>query len=1041
MKFKYVLMASLILTGLMVGAVCAADTISEDVISGEEEISLEIADNDLILTGESSFSNLADEIESAGESLDLNQDYAFNNATDNKNGILIGKDNFAINGNGHTIDGNNQSKIFNITGNNVTLSNLILINGNSIFGGAISSTGILTLNNVTFINNYASEYGGAVDNHVNATLNCYNSRFIDNYASAGSSINLENVNLNLYNTEFTSKEHAKYSQIVLENSTCYVENSSFTNIVSDYAPAIYIEMPKALTVIGSRFINLTANISAGAIGTKEGGEIYIRNCEFVNTTSAKNAGAIITDIAGRSGQKGNVIILDTIFKDTFSEFGGAYIQLGGNLLINNSEFINNHATYNGGSVYISYVTSGEINNCNFTSNGVGIIEDYPTYGGAIFCDMSTLTVNDSNFINNTASAGNAICAYDTSYNIKNSLFENNTNPIYTFFDKNSILENNVYINDDNVSTNNTLHEAYMVGEGLQLTLINNTINVDTLPSRFDLRDWNWVTPVRNQGWMGSCWAFGMTGALESALLKATGINGDLSENNMQNSMLKYSIYGGPVVEGGVNILSSAYLLSWLGAFIQDADTYDEVGKISPLITTTQDIHIQDIMFTPNREIPNSTQLKEAIMKYGAIDGSYNGQSTYNDETPYYNPSTYSQYVNVKLPPNHSVSIVGWDDNFPKEKFGITPPGDGAWIVKNSWDTDWGDNGYLYVSYYDKSFLVSNNIMNYASSIIIENTVPYNKNYQYAIFWADFLPGNGNVSYCNLFEALDDDLIAGVGTYFNQSGINYKVEIFVNDVLKLTQEGISPYLGYHTIKLNNYIPIKMGDIFNAVITSNCIPIVNLTDTRMHYTENISFESFDGQTWQDSHKSGHISCLKVYTVADDSEIINNKDISVDYDAGKYFSVKVLTADGHAVAGANVKFTINKKTTTVKTNSNGIAKIKITDVPKKYTITTKYKGKTYKNTVTVKQVLKTAKVTVKKTAKKFTLKATLKINGKLVKGKTITFNFKGKNYKVKTNSKGIAQKTLNKNVIKKLQKGKTYNVKVTYLKDTIKTTLKVK
>ena len=99
------------------------------------------------------------------------------------------------------------------------------------------------------------------------------------------------------------------------------------------------------------------------------------------------------------------------------------------------------------------------------------------------------------------------------------------------------------------------------------------------------------------------------------------------------------------------------------------------------------------------------------------------------------------------------------------------------------------------------------------------------------------------------------------------------------------------------------------------------------------------------------------------------------------------------------------------------------------------------TINNKVTVKQVLKASKVTVKKTAKKFTLKATLKINGKLVKGKTITFKFNGKTYKVKTNSKGIAQKTLKKNVIKKLKKGKTYAVKVTYLKDTVKSGVKVR
>ena len=65
----------------------------------------------------------------------------------------------------------------------------------------------------------------------------------------------------------------------------------------------------------------------------------------------------------------------------------------------------------------------------------------------------------------------------------------------------------------------------------------------------------------------------------------------------------------------------------------------------------------------------------------------------------------------------------------------------------------------------------------------------------------------------------------------------------------------------------------------------------------------------------------------------------------------------------------------------------------------------------------------------------------NGKLVKGKVIKFKLKGKTYKVKTNKKGVAQKTLNKKVIKKLKKGKTYTVKVTYSKDTIKTTVKVK
>ena len=66
------------------------------------------------------------------------------------------------------------------------------------------------------------------------------------------------------------------------------------------------------------------------------------------------------------------------------------------------------------------------------------------------------------------------------------------------------------------------------------------------------------------------------------------------------------------------------------------------------------------------------------------------------------------------------------------------------------------------------------------------------------------------------------------------------------------------------------------------------------------------------WTDLYaKVGGVACIKAYTVADDSKIVENQDVSVDYDGGKYFSVKVTTDDGHAVVGAVVNFTINKKT----------------------------------------------------------------------------------------------------------------------------------
>lgn len=269
------------------------------------------------------------------------------------------------------------------------------------------------------------------------------------------------------------------------------------------------------------------------------------------------------------------------------------------------------------------------------------------------------------------------------------------------------------------------------------------------------------------------------------------------------------------------------MVSWLGALIYDVDVYDEMGKISPVITTLNDVHVQDAIFVPNNEISNGTKLKEAIIKYGSLAVSYNGQSTYDEVNPYYNPDTYAQYVDKPIDPNHAVSIVGWDDNFPKEKFAITHPGDGAWIVKNSWGPGWGDNGFLYVSYYDQTLLRYNPAQpsSCAATVIFENTVPYNKNYQYAIIGGgNFMSGEKNVSYMNVFEALDDDLIAAVGTYFKQDGVNYTVEIYVNDELKLTQKEVSPFFGYHTIKLDDYIPIKKGDVFKAIITSKDMHIL-------------------------------------------------------------------------------------------------------------------------------------------------------------------------------------------------------------------------
>ena len=1112
---------------LSITCVCASDA-NDATIASENNMQIESTqqNSEILADNVGTFTQLDRDIDDSQDTFEMQHDYAFSNESDN-GPVVIEKSNFTINGNNHILDGNKQSGILNITGNNITINNLVFVNGNATKGGAIYSAGGITLNNVTFINNYAGGRGGAIANY-NGTVNCNNVRFINNYAESGSAIYMEDTDLNLYKTFVTSGIQNMRGQIYAKSSSFNLDNVDFVNISSIYACALYLEKCKNLTVVNSRFVNLTANITAGAIAVKSRGNVYIKGCEFINTKSFKNAGAVNVDYIIDS----KVTILDTVFVNSSSMMGGAYIQLGGSLFMNNTNFTSNSAVHNGGAVYLAFLENAEINNCVFDSNAVEDFEDYPGLGGAIFSDYNNILINNSSFLNNSASAGNAILAVDTYYAIANSIFANNTNALFTYYDVgNCIWKNNTFDNEI-VITNQTLdYPACVDSPALKFEPVNNTITVVGLPERFDLRDWGWLTPVKDQGRMGACWTFGLTSAVESAILKTYGVELDLSEGNLHHNMLKYFNYGCTYLdEGGSGAVAASYMVGWYGPAFEETDIYDEVGKLSPYITTGSDvIHVQDVIFVSNDKALNGTEIKTAIMKYGALSVGY--WATNDDKEGYLNLNTSAQYTFDALKANHEVSVIGWDDNYSKDNFLKTPPGDGAWIIKNSWGTSVGDNGFYYISYYDKTFLADPISINLGVGIILENTVPYNKNYGYDTVWAGtfLMPDKtDNLTYFNRYEAEDDDLIAAVGTYFNQSGINYTVKIYVNGNLMLTQDGVSPFGGFHTIKLNEYVPVKKGDEFIAEITSNMIPVSVSNEIRVHLSENKSFYIENGVV-SDLYPN-YVSCLKVYTVEDDSKVTSNTDISVVYGSESYFSVKVVTSNNHSVVGASVEFTINGKainattdnegiakleinevpgnyvvatsynnqyylnnvsvmldlqnckvvskniavdyagesyftaklvssdgkvavggqsvifvingkTLTVKTDKNGMAKIKITEVPNKYTIITIYDGKTYKNTVTVKQVLKVSKVTVKKTARKFTLKATLKINGKLVKGKVIIFKFNGKTYKVKTNSKGIAQKTLKRNVIKKLKKGKTYTVKVTYLKDTVKSSVKVK
>lgn len=240
MKYKKSLII-LILTIFLFGMsfACASD-MNDTPISVEHNMPLESAqDNNLktdenneILTGNpETFTQLDNDINESQDTFELQNNYTFNNETDSNytGGIVIDKSNFVVEGNGYTINAQNQAQIFHITGSNVTLQNINFINGNGeTNGGAIYFNEIGTVINSTFTDNIAmgtsETSGGAI--YFNGTGTMINCEFYENYADYGGAI-FAGKNTKIEDCEFYAN-NAKYGGAIyiVQNGT--ITNSSFT---------------------------------------------------------------------------------------------------------------------------------------------------------------------------------------------------------------------------------------------------------------------------------------------------------------------------------------------------------------------------------------------------------------------------------------------------------------------------------------------------------------------------------------------------------------------------------------------------------------------------------------------------------------------------------------------------------------------------------------------------------------------------------------------------------------------------------------------
>lgn len=188
---------------------------------------------------------------------------------------------------------------------------------------------------------------------------------------------------------------------------------------------------------------------------------------------------------------------------------------------------------------------------------------------------------------------------------------------------------------------------------------------------FDWREMGGVTPVKDQGQCGSCWDFAATGAFESAVLINTDIEMDLSEQQVLSCNTGGSSCSGGWMEDAYDIFMN------YGAVYESCMPYEADDGVP----CTQEECDPVAWMVGYVDVPNNINAIKNALLISPVSTTF---MVYDDF--HWNCYWHEDTGNL----NHAVAIVGWDDNMCG--------GLGAWIVKNSWSTGWGDEGYFYMPY-------------------------------------------------------------------------------------------------------------------------------------------------------------------------------------------------------------------------------------------------------------------------------------------------------------------------------------------------------